>query len=496
MKKLKAFIAIIICAALLPTLPALRSGAYGGDYYINGRAERAAALGVTEEQFDELVGLLRGSVALCKDKIDISSYNIAKSNANALLLRDIIMESPEAFHVAGLRYSSNSVRIINFIVSYNIDADGYREKLAECEAAAERLISGIDPSMPDALKVLLVHDRLVTHCYYSNDYSEATGRYEPDDYTAYGALVRGKAICQGYCLALTYLLNRVGIESYACNSVELVHAWNIVFVDGEKYHVDPTWDDPLFDVPGKAGHWNLLVSSDGIYNSYPRNHDAFDYDVSPVSTRFDGFFWENSQAQFCLLNGCVYYIDNAARTLCLYDFESDSSETVVDLSNAYWPAGPNYSYYVDCFSRLGCDGQYLYYSTSEGVYRYDPLREVSEPFFLPDMSEHSYFGVYGFTVEDGVITCLASSTPAMDYDTPKEYYTFTYEVAPAQLKGDIDGDGEITVGDALKALRVAAKLLQPTSALLALGDTDGDGEITVGDALKILRVAAKLAPSL
>ena len=63
------------------------------------------------------------------------------------------------------------------------------------------------------------------------------------------------------------------------------------------------------------------------------------------------------------------------------------------------------------------------------------------------------------------------------------------------IKGDMDGDGEITVADALKALRIAAKLVQPTDEDLQIGDIDGDGEITVADALKILRVAAKLAPA-
>ena len=66
----------------------------------------------------------------------------------------------------------------------------------------------------------------------------------------------------------------------------------------------------------------------------------------------------------------------------------------------------------------------------------------------------------------------------------------------AGVKGDMDGDGEITVADALKALRIAAKLVQPTDQDMQLGDIDGDGEITVADALKILRVAAKLADTL
>ncbi|MBO4584815.1 MAG: Ig-like domain-containing protein [Clostridia bacterium] len=68
-------------------------------------------------------------------------------------------------------------------------------------------------------------------------------------------------------------------------------------------------------------------------------------------------------------------------------------------------------------------------------------------------------------------------------------------VAPAQQykKGDMDKDGEITVADALRALRIAAKLVEPTEEDLLIGNVDGDNEITVADALKILRVAAKLA---
>ena len=66
-------------------------------------------------------------------------------------------------------------------------------------------------------------------------------------------------------------------------------------------------------------------------------------------------------------------------------------------------------------------------------------------------------------------------------------------VAPQFTKGDMDNDGEITVADALNALRIAANLVKFSDDDVLRGDVDGDGEITVGDALKILRVAAKLA---
>ncbi|MBQ6553540.1 MAG: leucine-rich repeat protein [Clostridia bacterium] len=66
-----------------------------------------------------------------------------------------------------------------------------------------------------------------------------------------------------------------------------------------------------------------------------------------------------------------------------------------------------------------------------------------------------------------------------------------------ELAGDMDGDGEITVSDALRALRIAAGLdvavaTKGTRSAI-LGDVDGDGAVTVADALQILRKAAGLA---
>jgi len=70
------------------------------------------------------------------------------------------------------------------------------------------------------------------------------------------------------------------------------------------------------------------------------------------------------------------------------------------------------------------------------------------------------------------------------------------EEVPDKDKGDFDGDGEITVADALAALRIAARMTTGTAEDLAIGDIDADGEITVADALAILRVAAKMSDSL
>ena len=66
-----------------------------------------------------------------------------------------------------------------------------------------------------------------------------------------GAFLNGKSVCVGYARALQYLLQKCGIES-----AEVVgetyredgtksgrHAWTLIKVDGEYYHIDTTWDD-------------------------------------------------------------------------------------------------------------------------------------------------------------------------------------------------------------------------------------------------------------
>lgn len=56
------------------------------------------------------------------------------------------------------------------------------------------------------------------------------------------------------------------------------------------------------------------------------------------------------------------------------------------------------------------------------------------------------------------------------------------------VTGDVNGDGEITMSDAMSALRMSAGL----EAYNASADVDGDGSVTVNDALQLLRCAIGL----
>lgn len=64
----------------------------------------------------------------------------------------------------------------------------------------------------------------------------------PDDLRSiYGVFVNKKAVCAGYAKALQYLLNIHGIECTYITSD--THAWNLIKLEGDYYHIDVTWGD-------------------------------------------------------------------------------------------------------------------------------------------------------------------------------------------------------------------------------------------------------------
>jgi len=102
------------------------------------------------------------------------------------------------------------------------------------------------------------------------------------------------------------------------------------------------------------------------------------------------------------------------------------------------------------------------------------------------------------TVENGVVTGVAEGSAKIEVlvvETGKTY-TFDVNVKTPYMKGDFDFDKQLSVADALAALRIAARMVECTDTDLIIGDIDADGEITVADALAILRVAAKMSDSL
>ena len=109
---------------------------------------------------------------------------------------------------------------------------------AELERAVEEITSLVTATEPFEIELQL-HDLLCQRVSYSDDKNDEM------IYTAYGALVNGKAICEGYTRAMQLLLSKFGILSTTVSGVaeNEGHMWNLVNIDGNWYHLDVTWND-------------------------------------------------------------------------------------------------------------------------------------------------------------------------------------------------------------------------------------------------------------
>lgn len=135
-------------------------------------------------------------------------------------------------------------------------ADSFPEETSAEDSEADELAilaDGItDSSMSEYEKVRAIHDYLVVHVDY--DYENLAAGTLPDTaFTKEGALLLHSAVCEGYARAFSYLCSRAGLEELLVYGTAddgtgvQTHAWNQVRIDGEWYHVDVTWDDPLMN---------------------------------------------------------------------------------------------------------------------------------------------------------------------------------------------------------------------------------------------------------
>lgn len=155
--------------------------------------------------------------------------------------------SPSSYMYTYYTYGDSDTRYIaNIELEYFFEA----EELAEAQNAFDEEVTEIlneleekvGASASDYEKELWIHDYLAK----TNDYIS----YSPYAHSAYGALVEGEAVCEGYTRAFQLLLNQLDIENHTVTGSDQIgsgaainHIWNMVKLDGKWYQVDVTWDD-------------------------------------------------------------------------------------------------------------------------------------------------------------------------------------------------------------------------------------------------------------
>lgn len=130
----------------------------------------------------------------------------------------------------------------------------------------------IKPSMTDYEKELAIHDYIVANCKYGQ--KDESKEYA---FRAYGCLVQGVAVCNGYAEAMSLLLTCAGVENtIMTGSAEgVLHAWNAVCLDGKWYQVDATWDDPIPDMGAFVSHTFFNITDDEMDDTHEWNADIY-----------------------------------------------------------------------------------------------------------------------------------------------------------------------------------------------------------------------------
>lgn len=106
----------------------------------------------------------------------------------------------------------------------------------------------IQHGMSDYQKEIIIHDFLVKTIKYDHEAANSIIPQIDEAYNVIGALLKRRAVCWGIACAFKLLCDYCKVKSFVVigdtkpKLGSAGHAWNMVNLDGESYHVDVTWD--------------------------------------------------------------------------------------------------------------------------------------------------------------------------------------------------------------------------------------------------------------
>ncbi len=116
----------------------------------------------------------------------------------------------------------------------------------------------------DYEKVKAIHDYLINRVSYDRTLKK---------HSAYHALIGKSAVCEGYTSAAYRMFTDAGLETRIITGMAGggAHAWNIVKVEDEWYHIDLTWDDPITNTGEQILRYDYFLKNDKDFSDHIRD---------------------------------------------------------------------------------------------------------------------------------------------------------------------------------------------------------------------------------
>lgn len=203
---------------------------------------------------------IRKAVLAHKNSVKISSRISEKT---LLGIADILCcQDPLTFGTVSIEYNGISTDNAYARLIYP-NTKGVDESVSSQVAKeADKVIAAFAPEADAYAKLLAVHDHITAVAQVDDS--------EPNSYSkaAYGPLVVGMAVSDGYAYAFQYICIRAGLTSITVAGTDAdgnAHTWNKVKIGDEWYNVDCAADD----ISGGYGYF--MVSDDIMGQTYTEN---------------------------------------------------------------------------------------------------------------------------------------------------------------------------------------------------------------------------------
>ena len=187
--------------------------------------------------------------------IDMKNNSIFDENTSKTeiknILKDLVIEvnyqNPLIFGVNSFIYYSTTDALF---VNYTYDrTEQEKLQITVGQKAKEIIDEIIKPGMTYLEREIAINDYLCANIEYdtkaADELIEKGNVSNVNSFNAYGALIDGLAVCEGYAQAFKLLCNEAGITSIVVTGHldEIGHAWNRVMIDDKWYDVDVTNND-------------------------------------------------------------------------------------------------------------------------------------------------------------------------------------------------------------------------------------------------------------
>ena len=203
---------------------------------------------LTDNQKSLYDRMFQAAVSLSTKEIFVSDAENYKKSDISIAYMALSTDYPDIFWLDGkytiLAYKEGDV-IREYYVRISYDRS-YEQAMLQSLELKEK----VDEILKQVKNMGILETERFFHDYLCNNV-EYSLESDDDNYTAYGALIKGMAVCEGYARSMLLLCRSAGINCTLVRGTadDTPHMWNVIEIYGKWYHLDVTWDDPIRENP-------------------------------------------------------------------------------------------------------------------------------------------------------------------------------------------------------------------------------------------------------